>query len=74
MEMLISSQCMEEECTDEHGDLYYTGKCHLGGPVKVKYEQGADHIEIICVVCEKFVIAIAVAKEEHVERPDKSVG
>jgi hypothetical protein len=57
-ETLDQMQCGHPGCTEEHGELYLHGRCHINSNVQVCYYQGK--LLVVCGTCKKSVVMVEV--------------
>jgi hypothetical protein len=55
--------CAHPNCDhkDHTGQIFITGRCHVGAAVTVSYTRGSGILEIRCKVCKAIVGNVAVA-------------
>lgn len=65
-EDLDRSGCDVANCGHDHSELFLSGVCHVGAPVKVKYVKQTGQIQFTCGVCERPVAQVKVASRKEV--------
>ena len=61
-QQLDTMQCGTPGCTEEHGALYFHGRCHPNAATWAGYADGV--VTVRCSVCEQTIVAIAVAERK----------
>lgn len=62
LDEIASRGCMNPECKSQEHDLFISGRCHEGAPVRAKYAARSGVLNFYCAVCMKPVADIAVAR------------
>lgn len=52
-------RCANPDCKEDHGPLYFHGRCHPESPTWTRYENGVLTIE--CAECRDVITTVVVA-------------
>jgi len=60
--------CSNDNCTNDHSEMYLSGDCHMRAPLYIKYVKKTGQLEITCSICNAQVVNIQLesgAKSEE---------